>query len=156
MNLYLALKVLHVIGATVLFGTGAGIAFFMLMAHRTGDARLIAHTAGVVVIADGLFTATAVVAQPLTGAALARMAGYPLFNGWIGLSLVLYVVTGVFWLPVVWLQLRMRDLARAAVRDATPLPAAYHRLWRAWFACGFPAFTAVVGILWLMVVKPTL
>jgi uncharacterized membrane protein len=155
MSLFLALKVLHVVGATVLFGTGAGIAFFMLMAHRTGEPRLIAHTAGVVVIADALFTATAVVLQPLTGAALAMIAGYPLLRGWIGLSLVLYVVTGLFWLPVVWMQLRMRDLARAAAQAGAPLPAAYHRLWRAWIACGFPAFAAVLGIIWLMVAKPT-
>ncbi|WP_158913161.1 DUF2269 domain-containing protein [Caulobacter sp. S45] len=152
---YLILKVLHVIGATVLFGTGAGIAFFMLMAHRTGDPRLIAHTAGVVVVADTLFTATAVVLQPITGGLLAMMAGYPILHGWIALSLALYVVTGVFWLPVVWLQLRMRDLAREAVRAGEPLRADYHRLWQLWFVSGFPAFAAVVGIIWLMVVKPT-
>lgn len=156
MTLFLLLKAAHVIGATVLLGTGAGIAFFMLMAHRTGDARLIAHTAGVVVIADTIFTATAVVLQPLTGAALAGMAGYPLWEGWIGASLILYAITGAFWLPVVWLQLRLRDLARAAVAANAPLPAAYHRLWRIWFAFGFPAFAAVMGIVWLMVAKPDL
>ena len=61
MTLYFLLKLAHIIGATVLFGTGAGIAFFMLMAHRAGDPRLIAHTAGVVVVADTVFTATSVV-----------------------------------------------------------------------------------------------
>ena len=155
MTIFLLLKVLHVIGAMTLFGTGAGIAFFMLMAHRTGDSRIIAHTAGVVVIADTLFTATAVVLQPLTGGALAMLAGYPVLRGWMGLSLVLYVVTGAFWLPVVWMQLRMRDLARAAAGQGTALPAAYYRLWRLWFAFGFPAFGSVLAIIWLMVAKPT-
>jgi uncharacterized membrane protein len=155
MSLFLLLKVLHILGATVLLGTGAGIAFFMLMAHRTGDARLIAHTAGVVVIADALFTATAVVLQPLTGAALVYLSGRSLLEGWIAASLVLYVLTGVFWLPVVWMQLRIRDLARAATAAATPLPGEYHRLWRRWFACGVPAFAAVVAIIWLMTVKPS-
>jgi len=154
MTLFLLLKTLHVVGATVLFGTGAGIAFFMLMAHRTGDARIIAHTAGVVVVADLLFTATAVVLQPATGAALAVMAGYPLFKGWIAFSLILYVVVGLFWLPVVWMQLRMRNLARQAVAAGTPLPASYYRLWRLWFAFGFPAFAAVLAIIWLMIAKP--
>jgi uncharacterized membrane protein len=153
-SLFLLLQVAHVIGATVLFGTGVGIAFLMLMAHRTGDPRIIAHTAGVVVFADTLFTATAVVVQPVTGAILARMAGFPLFHGWIAASLVLYVLTGAFWLPVVWIQLRMRDLARAAAAGGLPLPRAYHRLWRLWFACGFPAFAAVIAIIWLMVAKP--
>ena len=154
MTLFLLVKLAHVIGATVLFGTGAGIAFFMLMAHRTGDAKLIAHTAGIVVVADTVFTATAVVAQPITGATLALMEGYPIMRGWIGLSLILYIVTGAFWLPVVWMQLKMRDLARAAVAEGAALPPAYYRLWRTWFAFGFPAFAAVLGILWLMVAKP--
>ena len=156
MTLFLVLKTLHVIGATVLFGTGAGIAFFMLMAHRTRQPGLIAHTAQVVVIADTVFTASAVVIQPITGAALARMAGYPLLQGWIGASLILYVVTGLFWLPVVWIQIRLRDLARAAADAGTALPDAYYRLWLVWFAFGFPAFTAVLGIFWLMVAKPAL
>jgi uncharacterized membrane protein len=155
MSLFPLLKVAHILGATVLLGTGAGIAFFMLMAHRTGDAKLIAHTAGVVVIADALFTATAVVLQPLTGAALAYLSGRSLLERWIAASLVLYVVTGAFWLPVVWMQLRMRDLARAAVAAGAPLPQVYHRLWRLWFACGFPAFAAVVAIVWLMTVQPS-
>jgi uncharacterized membrane protein len=156
MDAYFALKTLHVLGATILFGTGTGIAFFMLMAHRTRDAALVAHTAGVVVVADMIFTASAVILQPLTGAALAIRAGFPLFEGWIGLSLILYVVTGIFWLPVVWIQARMRNLARDAARASQPLPRAYFRLFRVWFAFGFPAFAAVVGIIWLMVAKPDL
>lgn len=154
MSLFLLVKLAHIIGATVLFGTGAGIAFFMLMANRTGDPRLIAHTAGVVVIADTLFTATAVILQPLTGLWLAHLAGYALSDLWIVASAVLYVVTGAFWLPVVFIQLRLRDLARAAVADGGALPSSYHRLWRIWFAFGFPAFASVLGILWLMIARP--
>ena len=156
MDLYSLVKTVHIIGATVLLGTGAGIAFFMLMAHRTGNAALIAHTASVVVVADLLFTASAVVAQPLSGALLAHLAGLPLSTGWIGASLGLYVLTGLFWLPVVWIQWRMRNLARSAVASGTALPAAYYRLYRIWFAFGFPAFAAVLGIIWLMVSKPDL
>lgn len=154
MSLFVLLKVAHIIGATVLLGTGAGIAFFMLMAHRTGDPKMIAHTAGVVVIADTLFTATAVVLQPITGVGLAMLAGYPLTTGWVALSLGLYVVVGAFWLPVVWVQLKMRELARAAAAADEPLPAPYHRLWRLWFAFGFPAFAGVIAIIWLMTAKP--
>jgi uncharacterized membrane protein len=148
------LKFAHIIGAAVLLGTGAGIAFFMLVAHRTRDARLIAGVARIVVIADFLFTASAVVLQPITGVALAHLSGYPLGEGWIVLSTLLYLVTGAFWLPVVWMQMRMRRLAEAAVRNNEPLPAAYHRLFRWWFAFGFPAFAAVLAIFWLMIAKP--
>ena len=148
------LRWVHVIGATVLFGTGAGIAFFMLMAQRTGRADLVAHVAGTVVIADTIFTATAVVVQPITGVLLAQAVGWPLSEGWIVLSLLLYVVTGLFWLPVVWIQIRIRNLARQAVLENAPLPAEEKRLFRIWFACGFPAFGAVLAILWLMVTRP--
>ena len=146
------LRLAHILGAIVLLGTGAGIAFFMVMAHRTADARIIAHTAGTVVIADWIFTATAVVVQPITGVLLAHEIGWSLTEGWIVASLGLYVFTGAFWLPVVWIQRRMRDLAGAA--RAGSLPDGYFRLYKIWFACGFPAFFAVLAIIWLMVVKP--
>lgn len=155
MTLLLVVKLVHVIGAAVLLGTGAGIAFFMLMANRTADARLIAHTAGVVVLADTLFTATAVILQPLTGLWLAYLSGYGLTEFWILASLGLYVVTGLFWLPVVWIQLRLKVLAGEAAAADVPLPPAYHRLWRIWFACGFPAFAAVLAIFWLMIARPS-
>jgi uncharacterized membrane protein len=154
MMLELILRWLHVGGATVLLGTGAGIAFFMLMAHRTHDAKLIAHTAGVVVIADTIFTATAVILQPVTGFWLAHEVGWPLTDGWIVLSLGLYVITGAFWLPVVWIQMQMRNIARHANESEAALPQQYGRLFRLWFACGVPAFLSVLGILWLMVARP--
>ncbi|MFS2180296.1 DUF2269 family protein [Rhizobium pisi] len=150
------LLLVHVIGATVLFGTGAGIAFFMVMAHRTRDPALISHVAATVVVADTVFTATAAVLQPISGYLLARSIGWDLWEGWIALSLLLYVVTGLFWLPVVWIQIRLRNLAHAAAASASALPPAYFRLYRIWFACGFPAFFAVVGILWLMLTKPSI
>lgn len=148
------LRWLHIIGAAVLMGTGAGIAFFMVMAHRTGRPELIAHVAGTVVIADALFTAVAVIAQPVTGVLLAREIGWSLGEGWIVLSIGLYVVTGLCWLPVVWIQARLRDIARQAARQGAPLPARYHALFRIWFVLGFPAFAAVLAILWLMVSRP--
>jgi uncharacterized membrane protein len=148
------LRFIHVLGATVLFGTGMGIAFFMAMAHRTGDAARIAHVAGTVVVADTVFTATAVILQPITGVWLADIVGWPLTEGWIVVSVILYIVTGLFWLPVVFIQIRLRDLARAAAASGAPLPEKYHRLYRIWFAFGFPAFFAVLGIFWLMLTRP--
>jgi uncharacterized membrane protein len=153
---YELLKWLHVLGSTVLLGTGAGIAFFMLMAHRTGDPKVVAAVARIVVVADLVFTATAVVAQPITGVLLARTTGYSLGEGWIVASIALYLFTGAFWLPVVWMQVRMRDLAAAAALSGEALPPLYHRLFRWWFAFGFPAFTAVLAIFWLMIARPEL
>ncbi|MBR9652046.1 DUF2269 family protein [Thalassovita aquimarina] len=152
---YELLRYLHVIGATVLLGTGAGIAFFMVISNRSGNPALVSHVAGIVVLADTLFTATAAIAQPITGYLLARAAGYSLFEGWVAISLLLYLFVGAFWLPVVWMQIRMRNLARDAWYQGSSLPKAYHRLYRLWFACGFPAFFAVLAIVWLMLEKPT-
>ena len=153
---YLALKILHILGATVILGTGSGIAFFMLMAHRTGDAAFIGKTARVVVIADWLFTATAVTVQPVTGYLLMRQTGVLFADSWMTASLILYALAGAFWLPVIWMQARMRDLAFAAVAAGSPLPDRYHRLFRLWFLFGFPGFGAVVAIIVLMVAKPLL
>jgi uncharacterized membrane protein len=155
-TLYFVLKYLHVIGASVLLGTGAGIAFFMLMAHLSGNVAGIAAVARIVVIADFVFTATAVVAQPVSGLALAYTVGYPLSEGWIVLSIILYMVTGLFWLPVVWMQMELRRLAVAAASSGKPLPPRYHRLFWLWFAFGFPAFGAVAAIFWLMIARPEL
>jgi uncharacterized membrane protein len=156
MTLYFLLKYLHVIGAAVLLGTGAGIAFFMLRAHLTGEAAIITAVARIVVLADFLFTAMAVIAQPLTGIALAQEAGYSLSESWIVLSIALYLVTGAFWLPVVWIQMQMRDLAAASASQGKPLPGRYYTLFRVWFAFGFPAFGAVMVILWLMISRPSI
>jgi uncharacterized membrane protein len=154
MTLYFFLKWLHVIGATVLLGTGAGIAFFMLRAHQTRDAQVIASVAGTVVLADYVFTLSAVIAQPITGLALAYVVGYPLTSFWIVASIVLYIFVGAFWIPVVFMQRRMRDLARSAVAENASLPDEYFRLYRRWFLCGFPAFIAVLAIFWLMIARP--
>jgi uncharacterized membrane protein len=156
MSVYELLKFLHILGTAVLLGTGAGIAFFLLLAHRTGNAAAIAAVIRIVVIADFMFTATAVVAQPITGLLLVWQAGYSLIEGWIVLSILLYLVTGAFWIPVVFMQMRMRDLAARAAREGAPLPDAYFRLFRLWFVFGFPAFGAVTAIIWLMVARPAI
>jgi uncharacterized membrane protein len=156
MDIYLIAKFIHILGACLLFGTGLGIAFFMLMAHRSGDPELIAHTARSVIVADLAFTASAVIVQPLSGIVLADTLHLPLTESWIAASLALYVFVGLCWLPVVWIQIRLRVLTEKAAHTASPLPQAYHRLFRVWFALGWPAFFGVVAIIALMLVKPAL
>lgn len=154
MTTYFLLKYFHVLGAIVILGTGTGIAFFMLMAHRSGDKAFIARTASVVVIADALFTATAVVAQPVTGGLLMWFDGMTTPEPWLIGALALYVVAGLFWVPVVFMQIEIRNLARRAVADGTPLPPRYYALYDRWFMFGFPGFGSVALILWLMIAKP--
>lgn len=155
MDAALSLKVVHILSGAVLFGTGAGIAFFMLMGHRTGGAHVVAAVGRMVVLADVLFTATAVVVQPVTGVLLAKLRGYSLTETWLVAAYVLYLLVGLCWLPVVWIQLRMTRLAEAAARQNAPLSDAYHRLFRLWLLLGWPAFAGVLVIYILMVAKPS-
>ena len=154
MNLYFFVKYLHVLGAIVILGTGSGIAFFMLMAHRSGQAGFIARTASTVVIADMLFTLTAVLLQPVTGVVLMTLSSTAFTELWISVSLGLYAVAGLFWVPVIFMQIEMRDLARAAAAQGAPLPPRYFALFHRWFLFGIPGFGSVMLILWLMIAKP--
>lgn len=150
---YELVKTLHVLSATLLFGTGLGTAYFMWSANRTRDARVVAAVAGHVVRADWLFTLPTVILQPVSGVWLVQTASYA-WNGWIGHSLVLYAVAGACWLPVVWLQIRMRDMAVDAGLRKQPLPGRYWRYAQAWFWLGVPAFASMVVVYFLMVLKP--
>ena len=154
MTLYFIIKYLHVLGAIVILGTGTGIAFFMLMAHRSRDTAFIARTAAAVVIADMLFTLSAVLLQPVTGGLLMLLSATAFTERWLLASLGLYAVAGLFWVPVIFMQIEMRDLAQAAVAQHAPLPPRYFALFRRWFLFGIPGFGSVMIILWLMIAKP--
>tara|TARA_R110002073_G_scaffold245594_1_gene408318 strand:- start:4204 stop:4677 length:474 start_codon:yes stop_codon:yes gene_type:complete len=156
MELYWFVKTAHIMSASVLFGSGAAIAFFMLMAWRSGDAPGFALAAKHVVLADWVFTTTAVIAQPLTGIALAHLAGWPLTAPWLLASYALYIFIGVCWLPVVWIQYKVRNLMTDAVAVGQDVPDRVHRLMRIWFALGWPAFAALIAIFGLMVARPAL
>jgi len=150
------LKLIHILSATVLFGTGMGTAFFMWRADKAGDVAAIAVTARHVVLADLLFTTPAVIVQPVTGVWLAFERGYDFTEPWLWAAIALYILTGACWLPVVWLQAKMRDMAEAARNSGKALPARYHRFMRIWFILGWPAFSAVIAIFILMLFRPDL
>jgi uncharacterized membrane protein len=157
MSLYLWIKTLHIVSSVVLVGTGFGSAFYLFMVNRSGSVAAQAVVSRLVVRADWWMTTPAVVVQPLTGFAMAHWAGWPLSTPWIAVSLVLYVVAGVCWLPVVVLQIRMSRLAAAAAeRGDSVLPDAYWRMARWWEGLGYPAFVAMLGVFALMVFKPAL
>jgi uncharacterized membrane protein len=155
MSSYLLLKWLHILSATILFGTGIGIAFFKWITDRSGDVRAIRIITERTVMADWIFTTPAVILQPLTGLALVWLAGFPLWSGWLLYALLLYALAGCCWLPVVVLQIRMRDLARLADSNGTPLPQQYWHYATIWFWLGVPAFVALIVVYWLMVFKPS-
>lgn len=151
---YLIVKWLHILSSTFLFGTGIGSAYYMLFASLSRDTRAVAVVARHVVRADWLFTTTTVIFQPLSGFYLVHLAGYPWTSAWIVWSIVLYFVAGACWLPVVWMQIRMRDMAQQALRENRELPLLYFRYLKVWVALGIPAFFALVIVFYLMVAKP--
>lgn len=152
---YLVVKTLHILSATFLFGTGVGSAFYLLVTTLGRDVRVVAAVTRWVVVADWLFTATTAIAQPVTGWWLAQRMGMPIMEvAWLRWSIHLYALAIACWLPVVWLQMRLRDLAAHAAADGSPLPPAYWRAFRLWVALGVPALFAFLAIFWLMVAKP--
>jgi uncharacterized membrane protein len=150
---YLILKWVHILSAILLFGTGLGSAFYKFFTDRTGNTAAIAVTNRLVVFADWLITTPTIIIQPVTGFWMMYLAGLSLEPLWIWLSLLLYFIAGACWLPVVVLQIRMRDLAEKNARYRQPLGAEYYRMARIWFWLGVPAFAAMVAVVWLMVFK---
>jgi uncharacterized membrane protein len=151
---YLVVKWLHILSSTLLFGTGLGSAWYMFFASRTRDPRVVAPVVRYVVLADWVFTTPTIVIQPLTGFYLIHLAGFPLQSRWILWSIGLYLLAGAAWLPVVWMQVRMRDLAITAAERSLPLPPIYWRYLRIWVALGIVAFLALVVVFYLMVAQP--
>jgi uncharacterized membrane protein len=151
---YVPLKAIHIVSSTILFGTGLGTAFFKWVVDRTGNVAAIRVVSEKVVLADWLFTSPAIVVQAVTGVLLARLTGFPLTHGWVAYAIGLYCIAGLCWLPVVWLQMQMRELARHSDSQGTPLAARYWVYARAWFWLGVPAFLSLVVVFWLMVAKP--
>jgi uncharacterized membrane protein len=151
---YLWLKWIHILSATLLFGTGLGTAFYKYWVDLQGDMRAQCVVLRGVVLVDWWVTTPAIVIQPVTGVWMAGIAGYSLTDGWVFWAIVLYLLAGVCWLPVVWLQLRMRSLAEQAVAEGTGLSQHYHACKHCWFALGVPAFGALLVVYYLMVFKP--
>lgn len=151
---YIIIKWLHILSSTFLFGTGVGSAFYKYFVDRSGDVRAIAQVARWVVVADWLFTTPTVIFQPLSGIYLASFIGLPLSTPWLAWSLVMYALAGCCWIPVVVLQIRMRNIAQQTLQDGGALPAVYWRYARIWLWLGVPAFTLLVGVFYLMVAKP--
>lgn len=151
---YVIVKWLHILSSTFLFGTGIGSAFYMLFTSLSRDVRATAVVVRHVVLADWLFTTPTIIIQPLTGFYLIHLAGYPLTSRWIMWTIALYLLAGACWLPVVWLQIRMRGFAQDAVKAGTELPPIYWRYLRYWVLLGIPAFLALVVVFYLMVAKP--
>jgi uncharacterized membrane protein len=156
MNAYLVLKWVHVLSSVVLVGTGFGSAYYMFFANRSRDLAAQAVVARLVVRADWWFTSPTVIIQPATGLAMASMAGLPLSTPWLAASIVLFLLAGACWLPVVWLQIRMAAMAQEAAQTKRELPSSYWRYARWWERLGYPAFAAMLLVFYLMVAKPTL
>ena len=155
MDLYFFVKTLHVLSATVLFGTGAGIAFFMLQGHVSGVPAARRFAAAATVRADFLFTLPAVVVQPLSGAWLVWRGGFDWTNRWLVVTYALYLIAGACWLPVVVIQMRMKAILDNEAVTGIPDEARLSRLFRWWFALGWPAFGGLVVVFYLMVAKPS-
>lgn len=153
--LYLYLKFIHIVSSTILFGTGIGTASNLFLAHRTKDISLIAATTRYVVVADWIFTGTSGIVQAITGLWMVFLVGYSLTSLWILGSIIGYCIAALCWFPVVYLQIKMRDMAVLAHKSGTTLPPLYYRYYHIWFWLGWPAFISLIVVFYLMSNKPT-
>ena len=156
MDLYPLLEWLHILSATIIFGTGIGTAFHMWFSHKSGNVQAIAVAARNTVRADFIFTLPAVILQPLTGVLMIVFVGFPWDMPWLVVSYILYAIAGAAWVPVVFLQMKAARLASVAAETGKPLPEEYHKAMKVWFRLGWPAFIAVFIIFYMMVHKPNL
>lgn len=154
MEFYFLVKTLHVLSSTVVFGTGLGIAFFMLRSRVAADSEAKLFAARNTVLADYCFTAPAVVLQPLTGLMLIHLGGFDPMADWLVATYVIYGVAALCWLLVVWIQLQLKQMCCGAVEQGAPLSPRYFKLFKLWFLLGWPAFMGLVYIFYLMVAKP--
>jgi len=154
MNGYFLIKTLHILSATVLFGTGLGIAFFMLRSYFSKDIQVKLYASETTVVADSVFTLPAVILQPATGIWLLGHSGYDWTQWWLVVSYILYLIAGACWLPVVWIQIQLKKILITSVKEQSFLPSRYFELFRIWFVLGWPAFLSLVAIFYLMATKP--
>lgn len=156
MELYLLVKWVHVLSSTVLFGFGAGTAWYLWNAHLTRDPATIASVGRMVVRADWIFTGSSGIIQPATGLWLAHLTGRSLTEPWLLVAMALYLLAFICWAPVVWLQIRAHQLAAHARDHGAPLGPDYARVMRWWFVLGWPAFLGLLAVYWLMIARPAL
>lgn len=154
MNPYLIIKTIHIISSTILFGTGLGIAFFMFRSNFTDNLHEVYFAARNTVLADTIFTLPAVIIQPVTGFWLIHLVGYSWHSTWLVWTYIIYIIAGICWLPVVWIQIQLKNISRECIANNQPLPARYHKLFKTWFILGWPAFVGLVIVFFLMVAKP--
>ncbi|WP_067733457.1 DUF2269 family protein [Novosphingobium naphthalenivorans] len=156
MDFYLFVKWVHVVSSTILFGFGAGTAWYFWNAHLTREPEIIARVGRMVVQADWIFTGTSGIVQPISGILLVHLVGYSLTESWLLLTYALYALAFICWAPVVWLQIKAQRLAQFAAQTGQSLGREYYRTMRLWFALGWPAFLGLMGVFWLMIAKPVL
>ncbi|PCI57277.1 MAG: hypothetical protein COB36_03150 [Alphaproteobacteria bacterium] len=154
MDIYLTVKTLHILSSTILFGTGIGIAFFMLRSYFTQDVHEKLYAARNTVLADYIFTFPAVIMQPVTGAWLVMQGGYDWMDLWLVITYVIYIIAGLCWLPVVWIQIQLKQMLIHSAENGEALPPRYNKLFKIWFLMGWPAFIGLVVVFFLMVMKP--
>ena len=155
MDLYLVIKALHITSATILFGTGLGIANAMVVGHHSGSTEERAFAARMTVKADFILTLPSVIVQPISGAWLIWQGGFRWDEKWLVASYGIYLLAGACWVPVVLIQMRMKRMIESRLRGEAFDEASYNRLFRTWFALGWPAFGGLIIVFWLMVAKTT-
>jgi uncharacterized membrane protein len=157
LDLILAIKFVHLVGAAAMLGTWLGVAIFMLLAHRSDNPSVVAVTSRFAVTVQLRVMIAAVAIQPISGFALAGAIGVsPVGEFWLVLSLPIYALIVAAWIVALRTEIRIRDLTRQAALDSVPLSEPYRALFRRYSAFTWPALAGTVVLFLLMTWQPKL
>ncbi len=156
MTSYYVMKYLHILSAVIMVGTGFGSALYVFFANRSGSLTVQHFANSMVVRLDWYLTTPTVIIQPLTGWWLIQHVGWQWNSAWLMSAYILYLLIGLAWLPVVWLQVKMYRCTAQALRLNTALDERYIIYQRYWERLGYVGFSGAIVVFYIMVSKISL
>lgn len=146
---YQTLKLIHIISATIMFGTGLGSAFYLFYTYKFSKFSTVKEILNIVIIADYIFTTPSVILQLATGLWLSHYMKL-ISTNWFLIALLFSLLVYALWIRAVFLQLKMKK----TLENAKEYNVQFHQQMKGWFFLGIPAFFGSLFLFYLMVFKP--
>ncbi len=153
---YHGLKLLHILSAVVMTGTGIGLAYFLFLAVLTKKQEALVAIARWVIWGDWLFTLPAIITQIISGLLLVERLGWSFASVGMHWILTLYALMLVCWLPVIVIQYKLYHISLKILTEGQDVHChpSFKRLFRLWVLLGSIAFVCVLLLFWIMIFKP--
>ncbi len=145
---YFLLKLIHILSATLMIGTGLGSAFYLYLTYKKSAVQTVKEVLNFVILADTIFTTPSVIIQLITGIMLSDLLGL-LYTDWFWLVLAVSVIVLVLWLRAAFIQFKLKKL----LEEENKLSPKFHHLMNIWFILGVPSFGGAIYLYYLMVYR---